>query len=355
MGFSQSMNPPLLRQDVLLKKDTKRSLFPEPEVVDNKGKLVKTKNLEDLKEPNDISLEADKNKGLTQYKHEKEALYLRFDTGKSFFRGKEIKEIEKPKKLENLSFELESTKFENAGNFDPNLDISDDDKNKLILSGEGDGPDKPDSKIVVLEKGFKWRTAIQQSLLLLTIQHSFRLLQPKTTRELKGPFFSDWGKSVRNLGGWRDGDGFFTNYVAHPSQGSVNGRIFLNNSAIGSRATFGKSRAYVESRLRAMVWSAIWSVQFELGPISEANIGNVGLYDDVGPNRMGWVDLVVTPTVGTGFLVGEDMVDKYVLNDWLEKSSSRRKVIILRTLLTPLISFSNVLNGKPPWFRYNRH
>ena len=202
---------------------------------------------------------------------------------------------------------------------------------------------------------FHWKPALVESFYFLGIQHSFRMLQKKTRNELGGPFFRDWGKSVKNLGGWRDGDSFITNYIAHPMQGAVTGRIFLNNSGRSRKLEFGKSKEYWESRLKAMAWSTVWSTQFELGPFSEASIGNVGLYDRVGPNRMGWVDLVVTPTAGTGVLIGEDMIDKFILKRLVEKRiKSRTRIKIYRTFLTPIQSFTNVLGGKVPWKRYDR-
>ncbi len=201
---------------------------------------------------------------------------------------------------------------------------------------------------------FHWKPALIESLYFVSIQHGFRTIQKKTRREFDGKFFNDWGKSVKNLGGWRDGDSFRTNYLAHPLQGSVTGRIFINNSDRSKNLDFGGSKKYWESRFKAMAWSAVWSLQFELGPLSEASIGNVGLYDDVGPNRMGWVDIVVTPTAGTGALIGEDMIDKFILKKWLEKGNNRTRIKLFRTFLTPVQSFTNVLGGKVPWHRDNR-
>jgi len=201
---------------------------------------------------------------------------------------------------------------------------------------------------------FHWKPAIVESLYFLGIQQSLRMVQKKTRREITGPFFRDWGNSVKNLGKWRDGDSTFTNYVAHPMQGAVTGRIFINNSERSRRQEFGKSKEYWKSRAKTLAWSAVWSTQFELGPISEASIGNVGLYDRVGPNRMGWVDLVITPTAGTAVIVGEDALDKYILKNWLEKSRPRWKIRLLRMFITPFQSFTNVLHGQLPWKRYAR-
>jgi hypothetical protein len=214
---------------------------------------------------------------------------------------------------------------------------------------------KPPAETNENAEKFHWKPALIESFYFLGIQHSFRMLQKKTRNELDGPFFRDWATSAKNLGGWRDGDSFITNYVAHPMQGAVTGRIFLNNSDRSKKLEFGKSKEYWQSRFKAMVWSAAWSTQFELGPFSEASIGNVGLYDKVGPNRMGWVDLVVTPTAGTAVLIGEDMIDKFILKRWVEKRiKSRTRIKIYRTFLTPIQSFTNVLGGRAPWRRDNR-
>ena len=205
------------------------------------------------------------------------------------------------------------------------------------------------------EDKFHWKPALEQSGLFLGIQHGFRLMQKRTTRDLGGPFFPDWAHSVRNLRGWADGDIFFINYFAHPMQGAATGRIFINNSDKSKRLEFGSSKDYWTSRMKAMAWSAAWSTQFELGPISEASIGNVGIHDDFGPSRMGWVDLIITPTAGTGVLIGEDIIDKYVLRNWLEtRTTSRTKIKMYRSLFTPITSFANILRFKKPWTRDNR-
>lgn len=204
---------------------------------------------------------------------------------------------------------------------------------------------------------FHWKPAIVQSLTFLGAQHGFRMLQRKTTREFEGKFFKDWGQSVRNLKGWRDGDSTFVNYVAHPMQGSLTGRIFVNNSDNAKKQQFGMSKEYWRSRGKAFVWSAVWSVQFEIGPLSEASLGNVGLRRRGGRRSTGYVDYVITPTVGTGWLIGEDAIDRYVLKDWIEKKANgslTRRVKVLRTFLTPTTSVANLLRWRSPWKRDDR-
>lgn len=202
---------------------------------------------------------------------------------------------------------------------------------------------------------FHWKPALAQSGIFLGFQHAFRMTQHKTRRELGGKFFADWATSARRLRGWNDQDNLFTNYVAHPLQGGLTGRIFVNNSDRAARQEFGKSRKYWESRFKAMAWSAVWSTQFELGPISEASIGNVGIRDKRGGPTMTWGDLVVTPTLGTGVLVAEDAIDKYILKNWLERKFENKLMLkILRIVLTPTTSVGNLLRIKKPSWRPDR-
>jgi hypothetical protein len=203
---------------------------------------------------------------------------------------------------------------------------------------------------------FHWKPALIQSGIFLAIQHGFRMTQEKTTSRLGGPFFKDWRYSI-NIRGWRDSDSAFTNYVAHPMQGSLTGRIFVNNSDKARRQVFGRSKDYWNSRLKAMVWSTAWSIQFEIGPVSEASLGNVGSFKKNGYWTGAWVDFVITPTVGTGVLIGEDMIDKYVLTKWLERKTGGQvttKVKLYRTFLTPTTAFANLLRWRVPWRRDNR-
>ncbi len=224
------------------------------------------------------------------------------------------------------------------------------DKTDVKDTSGGNNPSQIEDK----EK-FHWKPALIQSGIFLGIQHGFRLTEKRTQRELGGPFFRDWAQSVKNLRGWEDGDSIFINYVAHPLQGSLTGRIFVNNSDRAKKQEFGKSKEYWKSRFKAMIWSAASDIQFELGPISEASIGNVGLNKKNGYSTMAYVDLVVTPIAGTGVLIGEDAIDKYILKNWLErKNGSKTKIKILRSILTPTTSFANILRGKVPWKRDNR-
>jgi len=201
--------------------------------------------------------------------------------------------------------------------------------------------------------GFKWRPAIKQYILLLAIEHAYDLTQDKTRRELEGSFIKDYFKSVRGLGGWSDGGKFVTNYIAHPIEGSAYGWIYIQNDPRGLRQEFGRSKGYWISRLKSMAWSAACSTQFEIGPFSQAAIGNVGLHassSGKGKRKMAYVDLVITPTVGMAWTVGEDMAERYILRR-MENSTNRFTRNIMRVLLTPTRSAANMLRFKMPWHR----
>jgi hypothetical protein len=196
------------------------------------------------------------------------------------------------------------------------------------------------------QQGFQWSEAFKQYMMLLMAQHLYRLPQEWTHSELGGPFWADYVEAVASLRGWNDGDTFATNYIAHPVMGAVTGFIQIQNDPAGRRVQFGKSRAYWRSRGWALAASAIYSVQFELGPISEASIGNVGLQ----AGRMAYVDLVVTPLVGVGMIIAEDAIDRYLIAK-VEKRIGSVQAALLRSILNPNRSLANLIRIQAPWKR----
>ncbi len=221
--------------------------------------------------------------------------------------------------------------------------FNDNDKIPLrhIASDLSDDTDNPPP-----EEGFKWRSAIQQSLVFLAVQHGYAFTQPKTREALKGKFFKDYADSVKSLHGWDDGGKFFTNYIAHPMQGSMTGFIYVQNDPKAARQKFGLSGDYWRSRLKAMAWTTVWSVQFEIGPISQASIGNIGL-----KGKQTWEDIIVTPTLGTAMLVTEDALDRFVMQPIERKTDNFYIRIFSRMLLSPTRIFANLLRFKAPWYR----
>jgi len=192
--------------------------------------------------------------------------------------------------------------------------------------------------------------AIEGSLRLLMLEHLGRIaFQEKTRRELSGPFFSDYARSVHMPDHWADGDGWFVNYVGHPIHGAAAGYMWIDHDPHGwDEKLF--SGGYWASRGRAAAWSAAFSLQFEFGPLSEASIGNVGL----NPVSRGWVDHVITPVGAFALMVGEDAIDRSFLK-WVERRTTNKFVRGgLRTAATPGRMLSNIANGRAPWFRDGR-
>lgn len=224
-------------------------------------------------------------------------------------------------------------------------------------------------------EGFHWLPALKQSAEFLVIEHGFRVATDPYGRYLlfHKPFWHDYFASLEghDMARWGDGDDFLVNYIGHPLQGAVTGYIQIQNDPRGRAAKFGKNRAYWMSRLRAMGWSAVYSAEFEFGPVlSETAIGSVGGYTyipgcgfyptcDKVPgvhykpptNNTGWVDSVVTPAIGTGWILLEDFLDVKLV-DRVAKGSHATKFKVLRGVVSPARSLSNALAGKLPWYRF---
>lgn len=197
----------------------------------------------------------------------------------------------------------------------------------------------------------QWGSLLKQSSLFLGVEHGFRLATEPATREgSRGSFFRGYVDSIRNLRGWGDGDEFYVNYVGHPLHGAVAGNIWLQNDPEYRGTPFSNDRHYWRGRFRAMAFSWLYSTQFEIGPISEASIGKI-------QSRMpqvGFVDHVVTPVLGTGWLIAEDWLDKKIIVPFENRFENRWARLFLRGGLNPSRSMANLIAGKVPWHRYTR-
>jgi hypothetical protein len=203
---------------------------------------------------------------------------------------------------------------------------------------------------------FHWKPALYQSGRYLMVMHAFRFAtEPYTRKAIGGPFFADYADSILGSNGWGDGDGMLVNYVGHPLEGSVAGFIYVQNDDKGRNLEFSNTRPYWMSRLRATAWSAAFSIQFEMGPLSEASLGNVGRDPDkYGQTYMGAVDLVITPVMGLGWMVAEDYLDKHAVRGVERRTDSRTLRALARGFMNPSRSFANMMRGKAPWYRDSR-
>ena len=192
--------------------------------------------------------------------------------------------------------------------------------------------------------------ALAASFRLLMMEHAGRIVfQEKTRRELGGPFWDDYFRSVRIPDTWEDGDGWFVNYVGHPIHGAAAGRAWLVHHPHDD-IDVGVSKSYWSSRAKAAGWAGFYSLQFEFGLLSEASIGNVGLR----PGTTGWVDHVVTPAGALAIIVAEDTLDKYLVALVERYTGNRLLRAAVRIIFNPSRALANVADFRTPWFRSAR-
>ncbi len=194
----------------------------------------------------------------------------------------------------------------------------------------------------------EWEPLLRQSAYFAGIQHGFRLgTEVGTRRGMNGPLLRNYANSVGSLSGWADGDIALVNYVGHPMQGAVSGFIFAQNDPRYRRVEFGSSRAYWKGRLRATAYSFAYSTQFEIGPFSEASIGAI---QSRWPQQ-GMVDHVVTPTIGLGWQVAEDALDRFLIRKLEDRFENNWVRMMARSWLNPSRSMANLMRGEVPWHR----
>ena len=192
--------------------------------------------------------------------------------------------------------------------------------------------------------------AFGDSVKLLLIEHTIRIAaQEKTRRELGGPFWSDYRRSLRVPHQWEDSDAWWVNYIGHPIHGASAGYIWLDHDP-KAPYQIELGRRYWSTRAQAAAWITAYSLQFEFGPLSEASIGNVGMR----PETTGWVDHVVTPVGAFGLIIAEDALDRFLVK-WIEARTKNRVArASLRLLFNPARTLSNSVCGRLPWYRKDR-
>lgn len=227
-----------------------------------------------------------------------------------------------------------------AGSGDPDEgDITSPPAGPLVGAATSSNTTKPDN--------VAWKSLILQSFVFLGVEHGFRYATENGTRDPGRGFFKGYVDSLSNLHGWADGDPFYVNYVGHPMQGAVAGFIWAQNDGRFRNVEFGRDRDYWKSRLRASAYSWVYSTQMEIGLLSEASIGNI----QAALPQQGFVDQVITPSVGLGWQVTEDALDRYLVRYLERKTSNRYYRALFRGGLNPARSLANMIGGKYPWAR----
>jgi hypothetical protein len=223
---------------------------------------------------------------------------------------------------------------------------------------------------------YHWRGLIAQSHIFNAVETSFRLANDDQIRYLvaRKPFWHDYFASMRqyNMHRWNDGDEFLVNYIGHPMQGAVAGYIEIQNDPTGRQQELSATHDYWMSRFRAFLWSTAFSAHSEISPLGEAGIGNEGgwtyprgdchrpckQYDPktwTYTNNTGWVDFIITPTVGALWTLAEDTIDRYVSDRIQGDNRSAAFPLIVRGALNPSRTFANAMRFKTPWYRDFQH
>lgn len=199
-----------------------------------------------------------------------------------------------------------------------------------------------------------WNKTMLQSLFFTGVMHGYRIwYEPDTRAALGGPFFRDYFRAIRHLRGWSDGDNFLTNYIGHPMMGATAGRILLQNTLRERGLEPGLNREYLRSRMKAFGYSTLFSLQFEVGLISEGTIGHA-MPNEHSRTPFSYQDLVITPTLGTAWLIGEDVLDRYLLRRIERWTGNRPLRMLARSILNPTRGMANLMRLKWPWYRDDR-
>ena len=215
-------------------------------------------------------------------------------------------------------------------------------------------------------KGLLW-----QSLAFIGTENTWRLFTDRNMRGLIAgkPYWHDYIESMKqwNMRRWWDGDSILVDDIGHPMQGGVSAFIEIQNSPRQRKLRFEMSKEYWRSRMLAMLWATAYSTQQKIGPLGEAALGSDGgityplncpypcrtYVPGVGKytNNTGWTDFIMTPVVGTVWVLMEDYLDLKV-SDRLQAGREHSwwpKVI--RGTLNPTRTMANAMRWRKPWYR----
>jgi hypothetical protein len=221
----------------------------------------------------------------------------------------------------------------------------------VTFAQEPDSPPQPqDAENPEPGLSFQWTPALLESLLGATIANAERYAREPGTRDaMQGPFLRNYLHDIENFHGWQDGDGVKSTYVAHPMEGSFAGFVERQNDPRYRSVEFGRSQRYWVSVLRSFAFSTAYSIAWSFGPVGEAPLGNVDLHAPPG-----LVDVVGTQAMGLGWMIGEDMLDRYLIKRIENRYRNPVVRAVARSMLNPTRSYANLLRFKAPWMRDDR-
>ena len=225
------------------------------------------------------------------------------------------------------------------------------------------------------KQGFHWGRALLESFTFLAIEQAwvvhddYRWVVVERGIPLNH-YWSDYKQSLSTWlnAGWNDGDPALYSYVGHPIQGALTSYIQIQNDPAGEKLEFSNTREYWRSRFKATLWNAVYSTQWNIGPLSELTVEKYGTrarpkwnQDGSWPchskncfTGVGQVDLVITPVGGFGWLLAEDLLDKHIARRVEGGTRNHFLIDTTRCALNPIRGGANILHGKPPWYRASR-
>jgi len=221
---------------------------------------------------------------------------------------------------------------------------------------------------------FHWPQALKESFTFLVIEQAYVVHSDFgwVVSENGYPFNHYWRDYTQSLSrwvhsGWNDGDPNWYGYVRHPIQGALTEFIQIQNDPRSRTLVFSKSKEYWWSKFKAFWFNAAYSTQWNLGPLSEVTVEKYGTkergpwnYNGSYPcshhclTGVGQIDIVMTPLGGTGWNIGEDFLDKEIIQRIEDRTENRFLIDAIRVGLNPIRTGANVLHGKNPWYRASR-
>ena len=203
-----------------------------------------------------------------------------------------------------------------------------------------------------------WAPLAIESSLFLAFENAGNLYTGYSYRwdTTHGKWWDRYINSVKDFrfNRWSDDNPWYDDYVGHPMMGAITDFIWIQNDPKGMTLEFSNTSPYWISRLRAMTFSALYSLEWKIGPVGEASISHNDYYfpENVGgpwTNETGWVTLVTTPVGGTLWAVGEDLLDRSVIQH-LENKSRNPFLLLSYQFLNPARGFVQRLPQPFGWF-----
>jgi hypothetical protein len=219
---------------------------------------------------------------------------------------------------------------------------------------------------------FHWGRALFESFTFLAIEQAYVVHDDYrwVVFENGVPFNHYWRDYKQSLhswleSGWNDGDPLLYGYLGHPIQGALTSYIQIQNDPRGDGLEFSNTTEYWHSRLRATLWNAVYSTQWNIGPLSEITVEKYGSkvrspwnQDSTWPctekycySGVGQIDLVMTPVGGFLWMLTEDLLDKNVARHIEGETRNHFLIDFTRCALNPIRGAASILHGRAPWYR----